>query len=89
MKSLIKNFSVTYHQLIFFIVHLIILRVVGIEYSGEIAYVAAISAVIAVVVSMRWDIEILVKGMSSDIESFQKGLITAILLTVSVLVSIP
>ena len=85
MRALLKNFSVTYHQFIFFFVHLIILRFIGVSYSGEIAYVAAITGVIAVIISMRWDIEILVQGIAKEKESFQKGLITILLLTTSIL----
>ena len=85
MRALLKNFSVTYHQFIFFFVHLIILRFLGVSYSGEIAYVAAITGVIAVIISMRWDIEILVQGIAKEKESFQKGLVTILLLTTSIL----
>lgn len=85
MRALLKNFSVTYHQFLFFFVHLIILRLLGVGYSGEIAYVAAITGVIAVTISMRWDIEILVQGIAKEKESFQKGLVTILLLTASIL----
>ena len=68
MRALLKNFSVTYHQFIFFCVHLIILRFLGISYSGEIAYVAAITGVVAVIVSMRWDIEILVSSINTKLK---------------------
>ena len=85
MRALLKNFSVTYHQFIFFCVHLIILRFLGISYSGEIAYVAAITGVVAVIVSMRWDIEILVRSITNAKESFQKGFVTILLLTGSIL----
>lgn len=85
MRALLKNFSVTYHQFIFFCVHLIILRFLGISYSGEIAYVAAITGVVAVIVSMRWDIEILVRSIKNAKESFQKGFVTILLLTGSIL----
>ena len=86
MRALLKNFSVTYHQFIFFCVHLIILRFLGISYSSQKFNLdKGINGVVAVIVSMRWDIEILVRSITNAKESFQKGFVTILLLTGSIL----
>ncbi len=60
MISIIKNFPVVIHQLFFLFSQLLILYMYGIGYSGSLAYIGAISTFLAVLINLRWDIEIMV-----------------------------
>ena len=60
MNGILKNFPVVFHQVFFLIAQLIILKFCGIKYSGSLAFIGAVSTFLAVLMNLRWDIEILV-----------------------------
>jgi len=78
MASIIKNFPVVIHQLFFLFVQLLILQIYGIGYSGILAYIGIVSTFIAVIINLRWDIEIMVSKSQEIHKSLFDASITII-----------
>ena len=94
MDSIYKKFPVVIHQVAFLAAQFIILSVCGLGYSGSLAYVGATSTVLAVLISLRWDVEIMVNKMQALSESLQEasvtiGFMTLLILLVNVIVGSP
>lgn len=85
MIAVIKKSPVVIHQLFFLIAQLMILQMNGIGYSGTLAYVGAVSTFLAVLINLRWDIEIMVNNHQTLHESLFDSSITIILMTFIVL----
>jgi hypothetical protein len=63
-------------QIVFFISQLLILRNLGLEYSGQLAYVGAISTILSVIVCQRWDVEILINTKAKSENLLTAGIIS-------------
>ena len=63
-------------QIVFFISQLLILRNLGLEYSGQLAYVGAISTILSVVICQRWDVEILINTKAESENLLTAGMIS-------------
>ncbi len=85
MISVIKKSPVVIHQLFFLFAQLMILQMNGIGYSGTLAYVGAVSTFLAVLINLRWDIEIMVNNHNALHESLFDSSVTIILMTFIVL----
>ena len=70
------------HQIAFFVAQILILLVCGVGYSGSVAYIGATSSVIAVLVCLRWDLEILVNKSQALSKSLLDSTVTIIFMTV-------
>jgi len=81
MISIIKNFPVVIHQLFFLFSQLLILYMYGIGYSGSLAYIGAISTFLAVLINLRWDIEIMVNKSQRLSLSLSDASMTIIFMT--------
>ena len=84
MIKIIKKSPVVIHQLIFLFAQLTILQLYGIGYSGTLAYVGAVSTFLAVLINLRWDIEIMVSNHTTLHESLFDSSITIFLMTLIV-----
>jgi hypothetical protein len=84
MIKIIKKSPVVIHQLIFLFAQLTILQLYGIGYSGTLAYVGAVSTFLAVLINLRWDIEIMVSNHATLHESLFDSSITIFLMTIIV-----
>ena len=84
MIKIIKKSPVVIHQLIFLFAQLTILQLYGIGYSGTLAYVGAVSTFLAVLINLRWDIEIMVSNHTTLHESLFDSSITIFLMTIIV-----
>ena len=84
MISIIKNFPVVIHQLFFLFSQLLILYIYGIGYSGSLAYIGAISTFLAVLINLRWDIEIMVNKSQRLSLSLSDASITIIFMTFAI-----
>ena len=82
MIQIIKKSPVVIHQLFFLFAQLIILQLYGMGYSGTLAYVGAVSTFLAVLINLRWDIEILVSNNSTLHESLLDSSITIFFMTI-------
>tara|TARA_Y100000385_G_scaffold169583_1_gene175539 strand:- start:539 stop:1705 length:1167 start_codon:yes stop_codon:yes gene_type:complete len=80
MNSIVKNFPVIVHQLFFLFAQLLILQLYGIGYSGSLAYIGAISTFLAVLINLRWDIEIMISNSQSLYKSVLDASLTIILM---------
>ena len=94
MVSIFKKFPVVIHQLAFLAAQFIILFVCGVGYSGSLAYIGATSTVLAVIISLRWDIEIMVNKVHALSESLLDASVTIsfmslLILLVNVIVGSP
>ena len=85
MASIIKNFPVVIHQLFFLFVQLLILQIYGIGYSGILAYIGIVSTFIAVLINLRWDIEIMVSKSQEIHKSLFDASITIIFMAAVIL----
>mgnify|MGYP001032195540 FL=1 len=85
MISVIKKSPVVIHQLFFLLAQLMILQMNGIGYSGTLAYVGAVSTFLAVLINLRWDIEIMVNNHHALHESLFDSSATIILMTFIIL----
>lgn len=83
--SVIKKSPVVIHQLFFLLAQLLILKMNGIGYSGTLAYVGVVSTFLAVLINLRWDIEIMVNNHLPLHESLFDSSVTIILMTFIVL----
>ena len=83
--SVIKKSPVVIHQLFFLFAQLLILQMNGIGYSGTLAYVGVVSTFLAVLINLRWDIEIMVNNQLALHESLFDSSVTIILMTIIVL----
>ena len=82
------------HQVAFLAAQFIILSVCGLGYSGSLAYIGATSSVLAVLISLRWDVEIMVNKVQALSESLLDasvtiGFMTLLILLVNVIVGSP
>ena len=84
MISIIKNFPVVIHQLFFLFSQLLILYIYGIGYSGSLAYIGAISTFLAVLINLRWDIEIMVNKSQRLSLSLSDASMTIIFMTFAI-----
>ena len=84
MISILKNFPVVIHQLFFLISQLLILYLYGIGYSGSLAYVGAVSTFLAILICLRWDIEILVSKYQTLSEKLHDASVTIVFMTIIV-----
>lgn len=82
MNKIIKKSPVVIHQLFFLFAQLTILQLYGIGYSGTLAYVGAVSTFLAVLINLRWDIEIMVSNNTILHESLFDSSITIFLMTI-------
>ena len=94
MDSISKKFPVVIHQVAFLAAQFIILSVCGLGYSGSLAYVGATSGVLAILISLRWDVEIMVNKIQALSESLLDasvtiGFMTLLILLVNVIVGSP
>ena len=80
MIKIIKKSPVVIHQLFFLFAQLTILQLYGIGYSGTLAYVGAVSTFLAVLINLRWDIEIMVSNNTILHESLFDSSITIFLI---------
>ena len=80
MISVIKKSPVVIHQLFFLFAQLMILQIHGIGYSGTLAYVGVVSTFLAVLVNLKWDIEIMVNNHLALHESLLDSSITIFLM---------
>ncbi|MDC1081858.1 hypothetical protein OAQ53_02105 [Gammaproteobacteria bacterium] len=80
MISVIKKSPVVIHQLFFLFAQLMILQIHGIGYSGTLAYVGVVSTFLAVMVNLKWDIEIMVNNHLELHESLLDSSITIFLM---------
>lgn len=85
MISVIKKFPVVIHQLFFLFAQLMILQIHGIGYSGTLAYVGVVSTFLAVMINLKWDIEIMVNNHLALHESLFESSVTIFLMTLIVL----
>tara|TARA_Y100000385_G_scaffold274475_1_gene317715 strand:- start:852 stop:2021 length:1170 start_codon:yes stop_codon:yes gene_type:complete len=85
MTSIIKNFPVVIHQLFFLFAQLSILQIYGIGYSGILAYIGIVSTFIAVLINLRWDIEIMVSNSQEIHKSLFHASITIIIMAAVIL----
>ena len=76
MKSIFKKFPVVIHQVAFLAAQFIILFVCGVGYSGSLAYIGAISGVLAVLINLKWDIEIMVNKVQALPEILLDAIVT-------------
>jgi hypothetical protein len=81
MNSIIKNFPVVVHQLFFLFAQLLILQLYGIGYSGSLAYIGVTSTFLAVLINLRWDIEIMISNDQALYKSLLDASLTIILMT--------
>ena len=84
MIEIVKKSPVVIHQLFFLFAQLTILQLYGIGYSGTLAYVGAVSTFLAVLINLRWDIEIMVSNNTTLHESLFDSSITIFLMTLIV-----
>jgi hypothetical protein len=84
MIKIVKKSPVVIHQLFFLFAQLTILQLYGIGYSGTLAYVGAVSTFLAVLINLRWDIEIMVSNNTTLHESLFDSSITIFLMTLIV-----
>jgi hypothetical protein len=94
MDTILKKFPTVIHQVVFLAAQFIILSVCGLGYSGSLAYIGAASSVLAVLISLRWDVEIMVNKIQAMSESLQDatvtiGFMTLLILLVNVIVGSP
>ena len=94
MASIFKKFPVVIHQVAFLAAQFIILFVCGVGYSGSLAYIGATSSVLAILISLRWDVEIMVNKVQALSESLSDasvtiGFMTLLVLLVNVIVGSP
>ena len=82
MISILKNFPVVIHQLFFLFSQLLILYLYGISYSGSLAYIGAVSTFIAILICLRWDIEILVSQDQTLSENLHDASVTIVFMTI-------
>lgn len=82
MTSILKNFPVVIHQLFFLFSQLLILYLYGISYSGSLAYIGAVSTFLAILICLRWDIEILVSKHQTLSENLHDAIVTILSMTV-------
>ena len=84
MISILKNFPVVIHQLFFLFSQLLILYLYGISYSGSLAYIGAVSTFLAILICLRWDIEILVSKSQTLSENLHDASLTIVFMTIIV-----
>ena len=94
MASILKKFPVVIHQLAFLAAQIIILSVCGLGYSGSLAHIGATSSVLAVLISLKWDIEIMVNKTQALSESLRDASVTIgfmilLILLVNIIVGSP
>ena len=90
LKSIFINLKVSeLEKIIFalpffliFIVNLYITRRHGFIYAGELAIFAGLSSFIAIIFSMRWDVEILVKDENTLVKSLSNGVYAVVFLSI-------
>ena len=82
MTSILKNFPVVIHQLFFLFAQLLILYLYGISYSGSLAYIGAVSTFLAILICLRWDIEILVSNYQTLSENLHDASVTIVSMTI-------
>jgi len=83
IKSLdLKKVIFAFPFFLIFIANLFITRIHGFEYAGKLAIFAGISSSIALIYSMRWDAEILVKDEKNLSKSLSNGICVVIFLLI-------
>ena len=82
MISIFEKLPVVIHQVFFLAAQFIILIICGIEYSGSLAYIGAVSSVLAVLICLRWDIEIMVSKVQALSESLLDASVTIGFMTI-------
>jgi len=82
MNEIIKKSPVVIHQLFFLFSQLLILYYYGISYSGSLAYIGAISTFLAILICLRWDIEILVTKYQTLSENLHDASVTIVFMTI-------
>ena len=87
MNSIVKNFPVVIHQLFFLFAQLLILQLYGIGYSGSLAYIGVISTFLAVLINLRWDIEIMISNSQTLYKSLLDASLTIILMVTIIFLS--
>mgnify|MGYP000871379513 FL=1 len=85
MASIFKKFPVVIHQVAFLAAQFIILSVCGLGYSGSLAYIGATSSVLAILISLRWDVEIMVNKVQALSESLSDASVTIGFMTLLIL----
>ena len=53
VNNFIKNLPVVIHQIFFLTAQLLILYIYGIGYSGSLAYIGAVSTILAVLINLK------------------------------------
>ncbi len=82
VNNFIKNLPVVIHQIFFLTAQLLILYMYGIGYSGSLAYIGAVSTILAVLINLKWDIEILVSNHQRLSDSLLDASVTIIIMTI-------
>ena len=82
VNNFIKNLPVVIHQIFFLTAQLLILYIYGIGYSGSLAYIGAVSTILAVLINLKWDIEILVSNHQRLSDSLLDASVTIIIMTI-------
>ena len=82
MNEIIKKSPVVIHQLFFLFSQLSILYLYGISYSGSLAYIGAVSTFLAILICLRWDIEILVSNHQTLSENLHDASVTIVSMTI-------
>ena len=94
MISIFEKFPVLIHQVLFLVAQFIILIICGVGYSGSLAYIGALSSVLAILICLRWDIEIMVnkaQALSENLldASVTIGFMTFFILLVNIIFGSP
>ena len=76
------------HQVSFLVVQLIILSLCGIEYSGSLAYIGAASSILAIIISLRYDIQIMVGNVQASNDILFDACITIFIMTTIIILII-
>jgi hypothetical protein len=77
-KLSLKDYMAYAHQFLFLFSQLLVLKFLGLAYSGSLALIGAISTFLAVIINLRWDIEILLKKGLEVQKSISKALFTVV-----------
>lgn len=84
MGIFFEKLPVIIHQVAFLTAQLIILIVCGVGYSGSLAYIGAISSILAMLVCLRWDVEIMVSRVQELHELFLDASVTIFFMALTI-----
>ena len=76
------------HQVAFFVAQLVILTICGIAYSGSLAYIGSISSILAILISLRWDIQIMVSKTQGSFDKLLDASISICIMSIILILTI-